>query len=210
MKFESLKEKYIIHLLLVVLVNFVIFYLAVKTDSILKGDIVSLVQDWRKTLPGGAGFLIITIMNGVISSEWKFRLVFLKWNYPLPGSYAFSHYGKNDPRIDLLALENKFGELPSSPQEQNRLWYKMYHSIRNETPIPKIHKDFLFSRDYTGLSFLCLIFFGTGGFVLIPSTPTSILYLILLIVQYLVVRVAAKNYGVRLVTTVLAMNSARN
>ena len=42
----------------------------------------------------------------------------------------------------------------------------------------------------------------------IPSTKIGLLYLVFLILQYVVVRQAASNYGIRFVTTVLAQKAA--
>jgi hypothetical protein len=66
------------------------------------------------------------------------------------------------------------------------------------------HRDFLLTRDYTGLAFLFVIFYGIAGFFTVPSTKVALIYLSFLLVQYLVVRQAASRYGIRMVTTVLA------
>ncbi|MGZ4012522.1 MAG: hypothetical protein ACXVLF_16300, partial [Flavisolibacter sp.] len=66
------------------------------------------------------------------------------------------------------------------------------------------HRDFLLLRDYTGLAVIFLIVLGSIGVYAIESMDTVLLYLGLLIIQLIIVRQAASNYGVRMVTTTLA------
>jgi len=47
-------------------------------------------------------------------------------------------------------------------------------------------------------------FYGAAGLYAVPSLKTRLIYLLVLVVQYAVVRQAASNYGIRFVTTVLA------
>ena len=116
---------------------------------------------------------------------------------------------KVDPRIDLVALTKLHGSpLPQDPVEQNRLWYRFYKTLENNPAVLQVHRDFLLMRDYTGLAFLFLVFFGTASLYLISSLATAGTYILLLLVQYVVVRQAAANYGIRMVTTVLAQKAA--
>jgi hypothetical protein len=71
-----------------------------------------------------------------------------------------------------------------------------------------VHRAFLFTRDYACLGlFMCAVL-GVAGFVQIPSTRTALGYFALLVAQFLLARRAARNHGVRFVTTVLALKSA--
>jgi hypothetical protein len=47
------------------------------------------------------------------------------------------------------------------------------------------------------------------GLYAIPSERTAIIYLLVLAAQFVIARQAASNYGVRLVTTVLARRAAK-
>jgi uncharacterized membrane protein YoaK (UPF0700 family) len=64
-------------------------------------------------------------------------------------------------------------------------------------------------RDYAGLCAVFIVFFGAAGLYAIPSMTVGLFYLLVLIAQYAVVRHAAANYGVRMVTTVLARRAAK-
>ena len=72
----------------------------------------------------------------------------------------------------------------------------------------QVHREYLFTRDYACLSLLMLIGLWTAGLFQFPSKSTALGYISLLTVQYLLVRRAARNHGVELVTTVLALKGA--
>jgi hypothetical protein len=48
------------------------------------------------------------------------------------------------------------------------------------------------------------VLYGAAGFFVIPSMKVGLIYLLVLLVQFVLVRQAASNYGTRMVTTVLA------
>ena len=58
------------------------------------------------------------------------------------------------------------------------------------------------------MSLLMLIGLGAAGLFSFPSKSTAIGYIGVLIIQYLLVRRAARNHGIGLVTTVLALKGA--
>jgi hypothetical protein len=140
----------------------------------------------------------------------KARLVFLRWRHALPGHRAFSKYAVRDPRIDVSGLEKLHGgPLSVDPVEQNRAWYRIYRTLENDQAVRQVHRDFLLLRDYTGLSVVFIAFYGAAGLYAIPSERTAIIYLLVLAAQFVIARQAASNYGVRLVTTVLARRAAK-
>jgi len=181
-----------------------------QADTIELNGFRSIFSDAQKLLPVGFVVVITAVLNGFFSSDTKARLVFLRWHNALPGHRAFSQYAKSDPRIDLVALEKILGSaFPVDPLDQNREWYKMYKTVEKEPAVSQVHKDFLLLRDYTGLCVLFIVFYGAVGLYVIPSWKTFGFYLLLLIIQYVVVRQAASHYGVRMVTNVLAQKAAR-
>jgi hypothetical protein len=205
---KSLKDSNRASLVLVMLGNMAAFYIIVKSDSVLIGGLIELVKGWYAALPAGAAFIFTSVGNELLSSEAKARLVFLRWRDPMPGAAAFTMYAKLDPRIDVAALKQKFGPLPKSPRDQNALWYRLYKTVENEPAVFQAHRNYLFTRDYAAASFMFLVILGAAGLWEIPSLTTALLYVALLIAQYLAVRHAAKNHGIRFVTTVLAIKAA--
>jgi hypothetical protein len=156
-------------------------------------------------LPVGVALIVATVLNGLLSADAKPRVVFLRWHHALPGHRAFSEHAVRDPRIDVAALEKIHGgPLPTDPVEQNRTWYWMYKSVENNPAVRQSHRDYLFMRDYAGLGAVFIVLYGAVGMFTIPSMRVGLMYLAVLVAQFVLVRQAACNYGTRFVTTVLA------
>ena len=205
---RSLKDANRVPLLAMMAANLVVFYATVKTDAIFGGDWLELARGWQDALPAGVGLILVGIANAQTSAENKARIVFLRWKNPLPGSEAFTRHAASDPRVDLDAIEGAHGPLPTDPREQNALWYRMYKSVADDSSVWQVHREFLFTRDYTCLSLMVLVVLGGAGFFLIPSTQTGLIYLALLVLQYFLTSRAARHHGGRFVTTVLALKGA--
>ena len=156
--------------------------------------------------------LIMSILAGVINAQIdpnnKARLVFWKWSHPLPGCCAFTKYASADPRINRDALHKYEGPLPTEPDKQNALWFKWYREFQDEPGIKQVHQEYLFTRDYAGISFLLIFFFGSLALWQMRSVKVTGIYLAALIAQYVLVRWAARNHGVRFVTSVLAYKTS--
>lgn len=75
--------------------------------------------------------------------------------------------------------------------------------------VQHIHREFLFMRDYTGFSALFIVGLGAAMFFIAQSWTVALSYILLLLLQFMVVRHVAATYGVRFVCTVLAIKSAR-
>jgi hypothetical protein len=202
----SLKDQNRWQLWLFIFLNSLALYGITQADAVKFSDLCSIVTDASKLIPFGLAIGIATVLNGVLDpNAAKARLVFLRWRGALPGHRAFSRYMHADPRIDPKQVGKATGSpLPVEPTQQNRVWFRLYKTVENDPSVLQVHRDFLLTRDYTGLAFLFLSFYGAAGFVTVPSTNVALIYLGILLLQYLVVRQAASRYGVRMVTTVLA------
>jgi hypothetical protein len=99
---------------------------------------------------------------------------------------------------------SRSGALPSDPVEQNRVWYRLYKTVEDNPAVSQVHRDFLLTRDYTGLALLFLLIYGGVGYYSIPSLKIATIYAGILVIQLVVVQQAALHYGVRFVTSVLA------
>jgi hypothetical protein len=204
---RSLKDRNRWPLLLIMLGNAAVFYVAVKTNTFVVGGADELFKNWRDLIPIGATFILTNVLNELVTPNSKARLVFWRWHNPLPGSQAFTKYAVDDARIDIGSLAKELGTLPTSPQEQNALWYRLYKSVADESSVAEIHRNYLFTRDYAVVSFLCLLMLGPLGFLMIHSMNTAVTYIGSLALQYILTRQAARNHGIRFVTTVLAIKS---
>jgi hypothetical protein len=207
---KSLKEQNRWQIWIIVAVNSLFLYGVVQANAVRTDGLRDALTGMQNLVPVGLALAIATVLNGLVSPDMKARLVFLRWHHPLPGHRAFSRYALLDPRIDTSALEKLYGGLlPAGPVEQNRAWYRIYKTVENDPAVRQVHRDFLLLRDYTALSAVFTVFYGVAGLYAIPSTRTAIIYLLVLAAQSLIARQAASNYGVRMVTTVLARRAAK-
>lgn len=189
----------------IIAVNALFFYAVVRANAIELHNLSSVISEPQNLVPVGLAVLISTVLNGLLSADTKARLVFLRWHNALPGHRAFSEYANSDPRIDPVLLKRFLcSAFPIDPVDQNRAWYRLYKTVEKEPAVEQVHRDFLLLRDYTGLSVLFIVFNGVVGLFTISSLKVWGLYLLVLAVQYIVVRWVASRYGVRMVTTVLA------
>ncbi len=204
----ALKAQNKLPLAAVVVANAIFFYGVVLSDSLVLSNWRPLLDNWTKLASAGLVLAITGVLNAQLASEAKARVVFLRWENPLPGSEAFTKYASQDPRIDQSELARRFGPLPTDPIAQNALWYKLYRSVADEPSVTQAHREYLFSRDYACFALMILIVLGPIGLFQIPSGLTAIAYVGLLCLQFLVAGRAARLHGRRLVTTVLALKTA--
>lgn len=209
MKAKSLKESYRKGLWAFLIVNVVVFWLT-KFASF-DGDFAQLLYriSNKESLYLLVGPVVVLVFNGLVSADNKERLVFWKIDNPLPGSEAFSYHLEREPRANRSKIEAKWGELPSTPNEENSLWYDMLKDSEHEVSVTDSHGNFLFSRDLA--AFAALIMAVLGMVVLLSGADVfvKLSYLLFVVVQYIVTATAARNYGIRLVRNVLAVQSAR-
>lgn len=206
----SLKHSNKWAVLAVLVANLVVYYLAVKTGALFAAEWGLLAKSVMEGAPAGVLLIFSGIANAQISPEMKARIVFLRWDDPLPGSRAFTVYAQSDSRIDPADLERKYGQLPTDPKQQNRLWYKLYKSVESEPAVLQVHREYLFTRDYNVLSLLMLIFLGIASFVQFPAVETAGYYVVALLGQFWLTGRAARHHGQRFVTTVLARCGAKD
>lgn len=208
MKVEYLKNSYKWKLRTVAVLNCVVFWAVAVLHA--EFSEISVLLNSIAIKDGIIGLLApiaVFVLDGLLSADSKARVAYWRYQNPLPGSRAFSELLERDARADPECLANDWGEFPKDPAEQNRLWYRIYRSFEKEIRVHEAHRAWLFSRDLTGHAVVFLVVFGLGA--LLGKTPWNIYgpYLLALGTQYLAMMMAARIYGNRFVTTVLAIAS---
>lgn len=207
---KGLKDQNRFHLWLIIAANCLIFYGASQSEQIALSGLSALLNGAAHLLPVGLTVVVTTVVNNLLSDKMKARLVFLRWAHALPGHRAFSKYGKNDPRVDMMRLQRALGnKMPTDPEEENRAWYKFYLELQNVSAVQHVHRDFLLLRDYAGIAALFLLAFGTTACFTVRPAQVLAFYLVFLFGQFALVRHAAATNGIRFVCTVLAQKSAK-
>ena len=147
--------------------------------------------------------LIGLILCYLFPPSLKHRLVFLRWNNPLPGSRIFTELIQRDQRISKQDLIEKDGELPTIPEQQNQLWYRIYKKKQDDTVILAAHARWLLFRDLLSVSLILAPISIILTFVITPL-PASIVYAISYIILITALWISAINTGNRFACNVLA------
>lgn len=166
------------------------------TDKIIESIFVSVIF-----------YIGSVIFCGLLSSNLKYILVFWRLKNPLPGTRVFTELMSKDPRIDIEILENKYAPIPTAPDNQNRLWYKLYKKHEYDKSVKEAQKYFLLTRELSSISFLLVFFLGTAGHFIFSSIQLWIIYQFSLIVAFLLTATSSRNYGTRFTMNVLALES---
>lgn len=191
----------------VIIANAVAFYLLLQTRPLALEGVIALTSHWTLFLSAGGAFVITSVVSELLDAKTKARLVFWRWVDPLPGSRAFSELIHADQRVDVAALSRKLSRLPVNSGEQNSLWYKLYLKHQSDPRISQVHRTFLFNRDYTALAALVLCVCMPLALWLMRPWPLVSAYASGLLLQYFLVRYAARHQGERFVTSVLALEA---
>ncbi len=206
---KSLKDQNIGRLLAVVVGNCVVFMLFAHAADFSSAPVYEQATKLiGQFVPAALAASLLAILNGLLGPQTKARLVFWRWSDPLPGSRAFSVHANQDARINVSALKRKIGKWPKNPREQNSAWYGLYRTVESDPAVTTGHREFLFARDYAGLSALFVVVIGALATYQFHDLRRTGVYIAILAAQYLIVRYVAAQYGKRFVTTVLALKSA--
>lgn len=157
----------------------------------------------------GLSPVVVLLLSSLVPANFKSTLVYWRLHDVLPGHRAFSVHAKQDPRINLDALEKNVGSFPDSPRDQNSLWYKLYKKVELETSVQDAHKNYLLFRDLAAISFLlaivCPAVVGlTGG-----GCWGALIAAAVFVVQFLLCAVAARHNGNAFVCNVLAHHAVK-
>lgn len=153
--------------------------------------------------------VLVLLLVNVLSATVKAMLVYWKPLGWLPGCEAFTKYGPDDPRVDMIALRKNVGPWTSDPKDQNSKWFKLYKLVENATEVSAAQKDFLMYRDMAVLS-LPLIGLTPFALYLIEASSGSMWKAAaLFFVQYVLTAISARHAGERFVSNVLALHATR-
>lgn len=203
---RSLKSLNIKWLVSMVLADAVVIFLLVFPE-VTKGALttVAMIRGLGTAI---LPVLVLLIVN-VLPYNIKALLVYWKPLGWLPGSEAFIKYGPADERIDMTALGKNVGALPTAPKEQNAKWFKLYKMVENQTEVMAAQKDFLMYRDMAVISLPLIVLVPLG--LLLSGVGPGFLWsaAALFFVQYLLAAISARHSGIRFVTNVLAIHSAK-
>lgn len=152
--------------------------------------------------------LVLLIVN-VLPYNIKAMLVYWRHLGWLPGSEAFTNYGPADERIDMVALKKNVGVQPTDPKEQNTKWFKLYKMVEHQIEVATAQKDFLMYRDIAAISLPLVALVPIGLWLAGVGPGEQWFAAALFFAQYLLAAISARHSGIRFVTNVLAIHSAK-
>ncbi len=204
----SLKEQNNSKIWLFIAVNSLIFYSVLVSGRIELNGLKEALVSAATLVPAAIAGALATAINALPSSQMKARLVYLRWTNPLPGHRVFTRYAPRDPRIDMDQLKQVLRTIPTNEDEQNRVWYRLYKPVADQSVINAVHRDFLLMRDFTALAAILILLMAPFAAYLIADKLVAGVFITLLGVELLFFGRAAANCGIRMATNVLAITAA--
>jgi hypothetical protein len=179
------------------------------------GTTIQIMHDLGKGDAGGLLRLIsmpalaslaVGVQSWVVPKTWKETMVFWRFgDRRLPSSEAFSKIAPADLRIDMNKLARR---LPSDYQKQSALWYTTHRKHAKETAVNDANAAYLLYREMTAITPMLLIAVPIIGAVANSSGARVTLGILWVVFEYLLVMLAARQAGTRLVANVLAIEGA--
>lgn len=148
----------------------------------------------------------LLLLNAIIPQKIKHCLVFWRIEDVLPSHRAFSTHAQDDPRINLQKLKRKLGEFPVSPRDQQDVWFGIYQAHKADAAVVDSHRLFLIFRDLAVLS-LEMAIVVPALLCVFGHYFAAVTTLVVFVAQYLLAAIASRQTGVRLVCTVLSLES---
>ena len=142
-------------------------------------------------------------------ASWKETLVFWRaGERRLPSSEAFTKIAPSDLRIDTSTLAHRVGTFPTDYRQQSALWYATYRKHANEMSVTDANSAYLLHREMASLSAMLVLVAPVTGKLLHAPASRILIAAGIIGLEYLLVMLAARNAGTRLVANVLAIESA--
>ncbi len=175
-------------------------------ESVAGATALTLQLGIRVALTAAAPVAVL-LLTSILPTEAKSVLVFWRIRDVLPSHRAFSVYVHSDPRIGVAALKKNIGKFPEAPGDQSSTWYKLYRMVESDVSVRGTHRHFLLFCDLSAMSVLLLVIVPATLCYFVPqlALPAAILFSL----QYLLSAIAGRQKGIRMVTTVLALHSAK-
>jgi len=151
--------------------------------------------------------LIVLILINLFPTSFKFRLLYWKGPDGLPGASAFSRLGPADPRVDMSVIERHLKELPVTPSEQNKKWYRLFRQVRTAPAVEQAHQVSLMFRDMVAMSAVLAVVVPLIVWWITGDLHLAGVVFAVLIVQYLTLVANGRAAGERFVSNVLAEHS---
>lgn len=206
---KSLKSKNEPALAAITLLNGILLFYFIQGRELNISQIEQTLGLWE------TGFLalILAIFTNVlvhlVGREMKDTFVYLR-RRAAPAHRIFSKYYKKDPRIDEDKLKKLLDEDNLSSIEarkQNSAWYQIFKELNDIPEILQSHGRWLLFRD---MNFLISVFLGVFlVMIYYLNSVNNYVYFWVLIIELILVNLAARSAGITFVQNVVAIALAK-
>lgn len=194
-------------LIAVWILNSFVFLLIVFGWEIFSSILEPSFYNFRFLIFGPLAVAVTAIVNGLIGTETKARIVYLMRDNPSPETRVFSKLIQDDKRIDKKGMEMEIrGVSKLSAEEQNALWFENYMSVQNNPLVVSSERNYVYYRDYTSTLAILLVAAICASLYFPEKSNLVLIYIILLLIQIILVRPVAARSGNEFVTTVIAVS----
>lgn len=165
------------------------------------------LYNFRFLIFGPLAVAFTAIINGLIGTETKARIVYFRWDSPSPETRVFSELIQDDKRIDKKGMEMEIrGVSKLSAEEQNALWFENYMSVQNNPLVVSSERNYVYYRDYASTLAILLALAICASLYFSEKSNLIVIYIILLLIQLILVKPVAARSGNEFVTTVIAVS----
>lgn len=174
----------------------------IRTPSFLL-EIKKYYEDFNssKFIVAFAPIFFFVLLN-VLPVGLKEKIAHFRIRNQLPGTKVFSKLIKNDDRIDSNRLKEKIGDFPTSPKQQNSLWYSLFSQVKEQIEVKAAHKNYLLARELSFLSFLYLLLVLV--FLFLGFQNANIITFIVAVCCYTLLSTLCNNVGNRFALTAIS------
>lgn len=194
-------------LIAVWILNSFVFLLIVFGWEIFSNILEPSLYNFRFLIFGPLAVAVTAIINGLVGTETKARIVYLKWDNPSPETRVFSELIQNDKRIDKKGMEMEIrGVSKLSAEEQNALWFENYIFVQNNPLVVSSERNYVYYRDYASTLVILLVTAICASLYFSEKSNLIVIYIILLLIQIILVKPVAARSGNEFATTVIAVS----
>jgi len=196
-------RKWLISYLFLHIIMFALFTGLINFNLTYADELLSKIKNPKGFIPLIAGILII-VLEGLFKNPVKEFLVFWRFKNRLPGHRTFTKIGPSDSRIDMGRVGSLFSEgLPEDPKKQNTEWYRLYRKYQDVLQVFHSHKAFLLTRDFASLTVIFSPLSIAGHFILGSPQRMLTYHIVIILILFVSMSLAARHYGERFVANVL-------
>lgn len=161
-------------------------------------------------------FMLVFILDSVIPSSFKEKLVFIFADRPMRTIFTTIRSTDQDDRFSQKQVQEQYAEIykkidTNEDIKQSAYWYNIYHKYRNESIIYNSNRDYFLSRDLFIQSIIVLIIYII--LLLLNILNFSQIYISYIILLIILTNISSRNKSKKVAYNVIAYdinNSTRN